>query len=71
MTVSAEDYLAVVTETIGRVAASQREAVGRAAPSYFNQERQGVKRELRGCGEIFAAFRGAPGWKAGVRGYFH
>ena len=31
MTVSAEDYLAVVTETIGRVAASQREAVGRAA----------------------------------------
>ncbi|MGN9918830.1 sugar isomerase domain-containing protein [Micromonospora palomenae] len=31
MTVSAEAYLAVVTETIGRVAASQREAVGRAA----------------------------------------
>lgn len=31
MTVSAEDYLAVVTETMGRVAASQREAVGRAA----------------------------------------
>ncbi|MFJ6199647.1 sugar isomerase domain-containing protein [Micromonospora sp. NPDC092111] len=31
MTVSAEGYLAVVTETIGRVAASQREAVGRAA----------------------------------------
>ncbi|SCE66198.1 Uncharacterized protein, contains SIS (Sugar ISomerase) phosphosugar binding domain [Micromonospora haikouensis] len=31
MTVSAEDYLAVVTETIGRVSASQREAVGRAA----------------------------------------
>ncbi|MGB2572344.1 sugar isomerase domain-containing protein [Micromonospora citrea] len=31
MTVSAEDYLAVVTQTIGRVAADQREAVGRAA----------------------------------------
>ncbi|MEU5784754.1 SIS domain-containing protein [Micromonospora lupini] len=31
MSVSAEDYLAVVTETIGRVSASQREAVGRAA----------------------------------------
>jgi uncharacterized phosphosugar-binding protein len=31
MTVSAEDYLAVVTETIGRVASSQRLAVGRAA----------------------------------------
>ncbi|MEV4483583.1 SIS domain-containing protein [Micromonospora coxensis] len=31
MTVSAEGYLAVVTETIGRVAAEQREAVGRAA----------------------------------------
>ncbi|MER5704017.1 SIS domain-containing protein [Micromonospora sp. NPDC002296] len=31
MTVSAEDYLAVVTETIDRVSASQREAVGRAA----------------------------------------
>ncbi|WP_433344081.1 sugar isomerase domain-containing protein [Micromonospora sp. CA-111912] len=31
MTVSAEDYLAVVTETIGRVSGSQREAVGRAA----------------------------------------
>lgn len=31
MSVSAEDYLAVVTETIGRVAASQRDAVGRAA----------------------------------------
>ncbi|MCX4470643.1 hypothetical protein C5N14_28080 [Micromonospora sp. MW-13] len=31
MTVSAEDYLAVVTETIGRVSSGQREAVGRAA----------------------------------------
>lgn len=31
MTVSAEAYLAVVTETIGRVAAGQREGVGRAA----------------------------------------
>ena len=31
MTVSAEDYLAVVTETIGRVAAGQREAVAQAA----------------------------------------
>lgn len=31
MTVSAEAYLAVVTETMGRVAAGQREGVGRAA----------------------------------------
>ncbi|MFG1953818.1 sugar isomerase domain-containing protein [Micromonospora sp. NPDC048830] len=31
MTVNADDYLAVVTETIGRVSAGQREAVGRAA----------------------------------------
>ncbi|MEO3779073.1 SIS domain-containing protein [Micromonospora sp. B11E3] len=31
MTVNADDYLAVVTETIGRVSASQREAVCRAA----------------------------------------
>ncbi|SCG63774.1 sugar isomerase domain-containing protein [Micromonospora halophytica] len=31
MTVSAEAYLAVVTQTIGRVAAEQRAAVGRAA----------------------------------------
>ncbi|WP_243707903.1 SIS domain-containing protein [Micromonospora sp. KC606] len=30
MTVSVEGYLAVVTETTGRVAAGQREAVGRA-----------------------------------------
>ncbi|GAA2706873.1 SIS domain-containing protein [Micromonospora olivasterospora] len=31
MTVNADDYLAVVTETIGRVSANQREAVHRAA----------------------------------------